>query len=71
MKPTSIQIRIIDTILDIVQSWANGDDIDSPSHYTYMEEELYSNLEEYMRNNQISYLENELSKLLDRVQKNK
>lgn len=71
MKPTDIQIEIIDSIISIIQTWRNSNDIDSPTHYTYIEEELFSNLDGYIPNKQREYLENELSKLLDRVQKNK
>lgn len=40
MKPTERQIKAIDTIVSIVKTWGSTNDIDSPSHIDYINDEL-------------------------------
>lgn len=44
MGPTEKQIHIIDTIQSILNTWKNTNDIDSPSHTTYIDDTLFMEL---------------------------
>jgi hypothetical protein len=44
MKPTEKQIKVIDTILSIIKTWKNTNDIDSPTHNSDIYEFIYANL---------------------------
>ena len=44
MKPTEKQLKAIDTIVSIVKSWGNTNDINSPSHIDYINDELNKEL---------------------------
>lgn len=71
MKPTDIQIETINSIISIIQTWRNSNDIDSPTHYNDIEEYLDADLSDFIPARQITCLSNELSKLFDRIKKNK
>lgn len=45
MKPTKKQIKVIDTILSIIETWKNTNDIDSPTHTVDIHDFLYADLE--------------------------
>jgi predicted nuclease of restriction endonuclease-like RecB superfamily len=45
MKPTDKQIKVIDTILSIIKTWKNSNDIDSPTHTVDIHDFLYADLE--------------------------
>ena len=45
MKPTEKQIKVIDSILSIIKTWKNSNDIDSPTHTVDIHEFLYADLE--------------------------
>lgn len=45
MKPTEKQIKVIDTILSIIKTWKNSNDIDSPTHTVDIHDFLYADLE--------------------------
>ena len=45
MKPTEKQIKVIDTILSIIKTWKNTNDIDSPTHTVDIHDFLYADLE--------------------------
>lgn len=44
MKPTDKQIKAIDAIVSIVKSWGNTNDINSPSHIDYINDEMNAEL---------------------------
>lgn len=44
MKPTQKQIELINTIISIVSSWKNTNDIGSPTHYSDIDEEVNVNV---------------------------
>lgn len=46
-KPTDFQKRVIEAVVNEVRWWANSNDIHSPSHYTSIEYEMFSNLDEW------------------------
>lgn len=71
MEPTSNQIKIIDSISMILDTWRNTDDIESPIHINEIEEFLDADLSGYIDSRQIEYLINELNIILKRVRKNK
>lgn len=71
MEPTNIQIKIINSIINIVETWKNTDDIESPLHTNEIEEFLDADLSDCLAPKQIECLEHELSKLLFRVRKNR
>lgn len=45
MKATEKQIKVIDTILSIIKTWKNSNDIDSPTHTVDIHDFLYADLE--------------------------
>ena len=45
MKPTEKQIKVIDSILSIIKTWKNSNDIDSPTHEVEIRDFLYADLE--------------------------
>ena len=45
MKPTEKQIKVIDTILYIIETWKRTNDIDSPIHISDISDFLYADLE--------------------------
>lgn len=46
-KPTDLQKRVIDCIIGEMKFWQSSNDISSPSHYTSIEHDMFSNLDEY------------------------
>ena len=45
MKPTEKQIKVIDTVLSIIKTCKNTNDIDSPTHTVDIHDFLYADLE--------------------------
>ena len=45
MKPTEKQVKVINTILSIIRTWKNTNDIDSPTHTVIIHDFLYEDLE--------------------------
>ena len=45
MKPPEKQIKVIDTILSIIKTWKNSNDIDSPRDTVDIHDFLYADLE--------------------------
>lgn len=45
MKPTEKQVKVIDTILSIIKSWKNTNDINSPTNSSDIHEYLFNELE--------------------------
>lgn len=64
MKPTEIQIKTIDTIVSIVKSWKNTNDINSPTLISDIQEEMYSNLSDDMSYEEMDELSSVLEDLL-------
>lgn len=64
MKPTEIQIKTIDTIVSIVKSWKNTNDINSPTLSSDIQEEIYANLGEDMGYEDMDELTSVLEDLL-------
>ena len=46
-KPTDFQKRVIEAVAQEIEHWASTNDIHSPSHYTSIEYEMFSNLDEW------------------------
>ena len=42
MKPTSTQKEVIETAKRLVSYWLSTNDLDSPSHITIIEDEIYA-----------------------------
>ena len=42
MKPTSTQKEVIETSKRLVSYWLNTNDLDSPSHISIIEDEVYA-----------------------------
>lgn len=70
MRPTDIQLTIIDSILGIIRTWKNTNDLQSPTRYVDIREFLYADLEEYISDEQIEGLDDKLSELLMIVKDN-
>lgn len=45
MKPTEKQVKVIDTVLSIIETWKNTNDINSSTHLVNIHEFIFSNLE--------------------------
>jgi hypothetical protein len=45
MKPTEKQIKVIDTVLSIIKTWKNTDDINSSTHIVDIHNFLFADLE--------------------------
>jgi hypothetical protein len=45
MKPSKKQIEFCETLKNILQGWIDSNDINSPSHFTIIEEFIETNLE--------------------------
>lgn len=45
MKPTERQVKVIDTILSIIKSWKNTNDINNPTNSSDIHEYLFNELE--------------------------
>ena len=61
MKPTTKQKEICELIIKQIKSWENTNDISSPSHYTYIMEEIQK--EETLDKDQEIILYNKLADL--------
>lgn len=61
MKPTTKQKEIYELIIKQIKSWENTNDISSPSHYTYIMEEIQK--EENLDKDQEIILYNKLADL--------
>ena len=70
MKPTEKQIKVIDTILSIIKTWKNTNDISSPTHSLDMHDFLYADLEceDIIRPSITDELEDSLRNLLYTIQ---
>ena len=44
MKPTKRQIKAIDCIISVISTWKNTNDIASPSHIDYINDEMNAEL---------------------------
>lgn len=69
MKPTEKQIKVIDTILSIIKTWKDTNDIDSPTHFCDMHEFMYADLEseDIVTQDESEKIEDKLSDLLIQI----
>lgn len=70
MKPTDKQIKVIDTILSIIKTWKNTNDINSPTHTVDIHDFLYADLEseDIIYSAETKELEDSLCNLLYTIQ---
>lgn len=69
MKPTEKQIKVIDTILSIIKTWKNTNDISSPTHSLDMHDFLYElECEDVISSSITDELEITLTNLLYKIQ---
>ena len=70
MTPEEKQIKVIDTILSIIKTWKNTNDIDSPTHDCDMHDFLYADLEseDIITQYDCEMIEDRLSDLLYTIQ---
>jgi len=71
MELTERQIEIIDSILNIINTWKNTDDIDSVTLESYIEEYLYKDLEGKVKDNQRYIISKSIEKILNIIRSNK
>lgn len=71
MSPSNIQVSIIESIIHVLETWKDTDDIDSPIHINQIEEILDEDLDETINIKQRNCLENEINRLLYRIRKNR
>lgn len=64
MKATEYQKKTIDSILSIIKTWKNTNDINSPTHYVDIEEFLYADLYDTINIVDIEYISEKLKELL-------
>ena len=70
MKTTEKQNKIIDSVLSIIRTWQNTNDITSSTHYTDIREFLYADLMDDIDSDDISELDNIIAMLLDFIKEN-
>ena len=70
MKTTEKQNKIIDSVLSIIRTWQNTNDITSPTHYTDIREFLYADLMDDIDSDDISELDNIIVMLLEFIKEN-
>lgn len=63
MKPTMIQIKVIDAVIDQLKFWRDTNDINSPTHYCDMDERYQSALEDCLSEKEIEELKAETCNL--------
>ena len=69
MKPTEKQIKAIDAIVSIVKSWENTNDITSPSHIDYINDEMNAELGDLIRDAWLYELKDKLVDLYIKVRR--
>lgn len=67
MKPTEKQIQIIDTVQSILDTWKSTNDINSPSHTTYIDDTLFTDLSDVIGEYECDVLSEKLTDLLSYV----
>lgn len=63
MKPTKIQINVINAVIDQLNFWKSTNDINSPTHYCDMDECYKASLEDYLSEKEIEELTTETCNL--------
>jgi hypothetical protein len=63
MKPTKTQKTVIDAIIDQLKFWRDTNDINSPTHYSDMDECYWSDLEDCLSEEEIEELKAETCNL--------
>ena len=64
MKATEYQKKTIDSVLSIIKTWKNTNDINSPTHYVDIGEFLYADLYDTINIADIEYISEKLKELL-------
>ena len=67
MKPTEKQIKVIDTILSIIKTWKNTNDIESPTHLVDIDEFLTADLMDITNDFETFQIQDELSNSLSSI----
>ena len=57
MKPTELQKKVIDSVISIMETWKNSNDITSPTHFNDIHEFLNADLGEYLIDDYLEELE--------------
>ncbi len=63
MKPTKTQKTAIDAVIDQLKFWRDTNDINSPTHYSDMDESYQSALEDCLSEKEIEELKSETCNL--------
>ena len=63
MKPTKTQKETIDAVIKQLQFWKTTNDIDSPTHYSDMDECYKSSLNNFLQEDEIEQLKLETCNL--------
>ena len=69
MKPTEKQKKAIDAIVSIVKTWGNTNDINSPSHIDYINDEMNMELGDLIRDAWLYELKDKLVDLYIKVKR--
>lgn len=67
MKITNLQVKAIDSVLSIIDTWGDIADISSPIYHDNIRKFLLEDLGEHISEELLESLENILSKLLDTI----
>jgi hypothetical protein len=70
MKITGKQKKIIDSIISIVKTWENTNDIDSPTHISDIEAFLYADLMDTLDDDEIVTIADDISDLYWDIKRN-
>lgn len=69
MKPTIKQIMAIESVVGIVKTWRNTNDISSPTHFVDIEEFVNSDLMSYVDDSIVEELADKLGDVLNVIRK--
>lgn len=57
MKPTELQKKVIDSVISIMETWKNSNDITSPTHFNDIHEFLNADLGDYLIDDYLEEME--------------
>ena len=67
MKPTKNQIETINTIVSIIKTWTDSNDITSPTHFVDIHEYLNADLEDKIEPRIIDTIDSQLRSMLNTI----
>lgn len=69
MKPNEKQIAVINSVISIIRTWKNTNDINSPTHFSDIDEFINSDLLEVIAEDSIDEIGQSLTNILWEIKK--